>query len=116
MRFKNLLLSSVIAAAACFATVAQAAFLNAPVPSNAFIVFGGLDWAWASRVLSLSRRHSPFARLLLALPNLPRWLCSARVLPALEPFVAAGRPSLNSNSFFPRCGNGGLRAAVFVSH
>lgn len=30
--------------------VAQASLVNAPVPSNAFISFGGLDWAWASPV------------------------------------------------------------------
>jgi len=29
---------------------AQAALLNAPVPSNAYITFAGLEWAWASPV------------------------------------------------------------------
>lgn len=31
-----------------FALPAQSAFLDAPVPSNAFITFNSLDWAWAS--------------------------------------------------------------------
>ena len=26
----------------------QAAYLDAPVPSNAYITYNGLDWAWAS--------------------------------------------------------------------
>lgn len=30
------------------AVPAQAAFIDAPVPTNAFITFGGFDWAWAN--------------------------------------------------------------------
>ena len=29
---------------------ASAAYLNSPVPANAYITKGGLDWAWASPV------------------------------------------------------------------
>ncbi|WP_017666848.1 PEPxxWA-CTERM sorting domain-containing protein [Sandarakinorhabdus sp. AAP62] len=36
------------AAIAAFATPASAAFIDAPVPTNAYVTFGGLDWAWAS--------------------------------------------------------------------
>ncbi len=37
-------------AAASFAIAASpaAAIINAPVPTNAYITFGGLDWAWAN--------------------------------------------------------------------
>ena len=41
------------AAAAVFivgASAANAALLNAPVPTNAYITYGGLDWAWAAPV------------------------------------------------------------------
>lgn len=42
--------SIVIAAAFAFAAAApaSAAFIDAPVPINAYITFGGLDWAWAN--------------------------------------------------------------------
>lgn len=32
----------------CSIPVAQAAFVNSPVPANAFITFKGLQWAWAN--------------------------------------------------------------------
>jgi len=35
-------------AAVSLASPATAALVNAPLPTNAFIHFGGLDWAWAS--------------------------------------------------------------------
>ncbi|WP_243453830.1 PEPxxWA-CTERM sorting domain-containing protein [Sandaracinobacteroides saxicola] len=35
-------------AAAALAAVPAQAIINAPVPTNAYIVFGGLDWAWAN--------------------------------------------------------------------
>ena len=41
---RNLLLAAALGAAA----VPAAAAINLPVPSNAYITFGGLDWAWAS--------------------------------------------------------------------
>jgi len=37
-----------IATAAFASGAAQGALVNAPVPTNAYITFGGLDWAWAS--------------------------------------------------------------------
>jgi hypothetical protein len=37
-----------LAAAAGAAAVPAAAAINLPVPTNAYISFGGLDWAWAS--------------------------------------------------------------------
>lgn len=40
----------VVLAAAGFATAANAALLDAPVPVNAYITYGGLDWAWAAPV------------------------------------------------------------------
>lgn len=36
------------AAVAIAATSPAAAIINAPVPTNAYVSFGGLDWAWAS--------------------------------------------------------------------
>ncbi|HKU64027.1 MAG TPA: PEP-CTERM sorting domain-containing protein [Rhizomicrobium sp.] len=33
---------------ALMAAPAQAAFINAPVPTNAYITFGSFDWAWAN--------------------------------------------------------------------
>ncbi len=46
---KSALLGAATAAAAlAFAAPASAAFIDAPVPTNAYITFGGLDWAWAS--------------------------------------------------------------------
>ncbi|HKX64965.1 MAG TPA: hypothetical protein VJM78_06610, partial [Rhizomicrobium sp.] len=33
---------------ALVAAPAQAAFINAPVPTNAYITFGSFDWAWAN--------------------------------------------------------------------
>jgi hypothetical protein len=33
---------------ATLGTPAQAAFLDVPVPANAYITFGGLQWAWAN--------------------------------------------------------------------
>lgn len=41
---RNLLLAAALGAAA----VPAAAAINLPVPANAYITFGGLDWAWAS--------------------------------------------------------------------
>ena len=38
----------VLVAAAGFATAASAALVNAPVPVNAYITYGGLNWAWAA--------------------------------------------------------------------
>lgn len=40
----------VLVAAAGFATAASAALVNAPVPVNAYITYGGLNWAWAAPV------------------------------------------------------------------
>ena len=38
-----------LAAAVAFAAASPAAaIINAPVPTNAYVTFGGLDWAWAS--------------------------------------------------------------------
>jgi hypothetical protein len=45
IRLTSLLVASLFAAGG-----AQAAIINAPVPVNAYINFGGLDWAWASPV------------------------------------------------------------------
>lgn len=39
-----------IASAVVFSRDASASFINAPVPTNAYIVYNGLDWAWADRV------------------------------------------------------------------
>ena len=36
------------AALAIAAATPAAAIINSPVPVNAYIVFGGLDWAWAN--------------------------------------------------------------------
>jgi hypothetical protein len=41
---RKLLFAAVLGAAA----VPAAAAINLPVPTNAYITFGGLDWAWAS--------------------------------------------------------------------
>jgi len=49
MTLKRALLAAASAAAALALspTAAQASFINTDVPSNAYITFGGLDWAWA---------------------------------------------------------------------
>ena len=48
---RTLLIHSITAAAlALGATAAQASLVNTPVPSSAYIVKGGLEWAWASPV------------------------------------------------------------------
>jgi hypothetical protein len=44
--FMRLILAAAVAIAA--SAPAAAAFINAPVPTNAYVSFGGLDWAWAS--------------------------------------------------------------------
>ena len=46
----NAALAIAFLAASAGANVAQAAFVNSPVPLDAYITFGGLDWAWASPV------------------------------------------------------------------
>lgn len=38
---------SILAASLCFASAAQAALVDSPLPTNTFITQGGLDWAWA---------------------------------------------------------------------
>ena len=48
MKLKNVGFFLGIIATACSVTSAQAAFLDSPVPVNAYITFGGLDWAWAN--------------------------------------------------------------------
>ncbi len=45
MMFKKILLA---VAGLAFCTSANAAFLDAPVPANAYISQNGLDWAWAN--------------------------------------------------------------------
>ena len=44
--------AAAFALAVTFATSAQAALINTPVPTNAYITLGGLDWAWAMPVPS----------------------------------------------------------------
>lgn len=44
----KLLAASVLAAATALATMPAQAALNVPVPGNAYITFGGLNWAWAN--------------------------------------------------------------------
>ena len=44
--------AAAIALAVICATSAQAAIINTPVPTNAYITVGGLDWAWAMPVPS----------------------------------------------------------------
>lgn len=50
MIIKTMLLGAMIAGAATISGGANASLVNAPVPSNAYIAFDGLDWAWASPV------------------------------------------------------------------
>lgn len=47
---KKLLLGSVLAIATLSGGMASAATYNQPVASNAYITYGGLDWAWASPI------------------------------------------------------------------
>lgn len=44
---KNLVRLAVVAALASHFAVANAAYINTPLPSNAYITHNGLDWAWA---------------------------------------------------------------------
>ena len=44
---KTILLTAATALAVCLTAPAQAT-INAPVPADSYIHFGGLDWAWAS--------------------------------------------------------------------
>jgi hypothetical protein len=47
-RMKRLLLATALAAGLAAAPGgAEAAYLDVPVPTNAYITRGGLDWAWA---------------------------------------------------------------------
>lgn len=46
MKFKSLLFAALVAFG--LASTASASIINAPVPSNAYITIGGLDWAWAN--------------------------------------------------------------------
>lgn len=51
MKTSKLLVRSIAAAALTFAAAAShASLVNTPVASNAYIVKGGLEWAWASPV------------------------------------------------------------------
>lgn len=48
--FKQAIKTVVAGVVLASAAVAQASILNVPVPTNAYITQGGLDWAWASPV------------------------------------------------------------------
>ena len=50
MQSKDLLAAAVALSAFAVADVGHAALVNAPVPSDAYITKGGLNWAWASPV------------------------------------------------------------------
>jgi hypothetical protein len=51
---KIMLSASALVLAAMAAAPAQAAFVNAPVPTNATLIVGGLQWAWASPLAAYS--------------------------------------------------------------
>lgn len=51
LQFKTLIAVAGAVAALGAATTASAAFINTPIPTNAYITIGGLDWAWGSPVV-----------------------------------------------------------------
>lgn len=50
MKIKSTVAGALALSALGFCAPANASLVDAPVPSNAYIVYGGLDWAWASPI------------------------------------------------------------------
>ena len=48
MKVRSLALSTVFVSACLLAGASNASIIDAPVPSNAYITYDGLEWAWAS--------------------------------------------------------------------
>lgn len=118
MTIRALLAASMLAAVASPA----AAIINSPVPTNAYITFGGFDWAWAGPcaaeapscgVFDLSYQATQGWRL----PTLAEFAAG----PAPIDFIfAAGNVPLNGASvegtvFFNAPGNGACAAAYFFN-
>ena len=102
---------------------ASAAFINTPVPTDAYIAYGGLDWAWASPcspsgcdgadALDLSYQSSQGWRLPTTLELAARPAASDFI------FVGANVPSFGTSVegtvFYGAPGDGACAAAYFVS-
>lgn len=93
MRLHSKLLTG-IAAAALSLTAATAGPINSPVPANAYIVFGNLDWAWAYPCPGISACGGGFAGVDLTYQSTQGWrfptLDELALRPSAQDFLFAG--------------------------
>lgn len=107
---KHLLRTVLAASMAVFASpmAAKAAFINAPVPTNAYITLGALDWAWAfplpaSNGIDLSYQSTqgwrlPTAAELLGAPLATAFMFTGANVPlgGADPVSGAGFQATNA--------------------
>ncbi|HEX5378550.1 MAG TPA: PEPxxWA-CTERM sorting domain-containing protein [Phenylobacterium sp.] len=94
MKFKTLALAASMAIGALGLAAPASAAINAPVPVANYIVFGGLDWAWAAPCAPYAPSCGSDA--LTAYQASQGWrfpsLSEFNARPAVADFVAAGSP------------------------
>ena len=80
MKFSSALAAMATSAAMTVLPTVQAAPLNQPLASNAYISFGGLEWAWASALASFDVDLSYQSQFGWRLPTLQELLGELPVL------------------------------------